>query len=242
MHLDTFCLPTFVLFSVKVLDLSLSVQQATFSSATPLPLLVAAPGAHGHISGAHSHQPHGGAGMKLEAVMENLQRQQAARLALEEKLRSQAEKDKDIRAVFEQQQHELAFRHYQASVRGALAAHRMAAVARRATDDSDADDERTALDDDEDERDMEEEDSANDGDDFDGPLAHYPPRQAGETESPKSAHALSRVQAPYTAVRQPESPHAQPQHHEWTYEEQFKQVRQYEQWHRKRKTSNSYAL
>lgn len=218
------------------------VQQATFSSATPLPLLVAAPGAHGHISGAHSHQPPGGAGMKLEAVMENLQRQQAARLALEEKLRSQAEKDKDIRAVFEQQQHqqELAFRHYQASVRGALAAHRMAAAAAaatRATEDSDADDERTALDDDEDERDMEE-DSANDGDDFDGPLAHYAPRQAaqsGETESPKSAHALSRVQAPYTVVRQPESPNAQPQHHEWTYEEQFKQVRQHKQWNSKRK-------
>lgn len=210
------------------LDLFLSVQQAAFSSATPLPLLVAASGAHGHISGAHSHQPHGGAGMKLEAVMENLQKQQAARLALEEKLRSQAEKD-NIRAVFEQQQqqHELAFRHYQASVRGALAAHRMATAATRATDDSDADDERTALDDDEDERDMEEDDSANDGDVFDVPLAHYAPRQAahsGDTESPKSAHALSRVQAPYTAVRQPESPQAQPQHHEWTYEEQFKQV------------------
>lgn len=169
--------------------------------------------------------------MKLEAVMENLQRQQAARLALEEKLRSQAEKDKDIRAVLEQQQHqqELAFRHYQASVRGALAAHRMAA-APRATDDSDADDERTALDDDEDERDMEEDDSANDGDDFEGPLGQYAPRQAArsaETESPKSAHALSRIQAPFTVARQPESPHAQPQHHEWTYEEQFKQVRQH---------------
>lgn len=208
------------------------MQQAAFTSATPLPLLVAAPGAHGHISGAHSHQPPGVAGMKLEAVMENLQRQQAARLALEEKLRSQSEKDKDIRAVLEhqQQQQELAFRHYQASVRGALAAHRMAA-APRATDDSDADDERTALDDDEDERDMEE-DSANDGEDFEGPLAHYAPRLAartGETESPKSAHALSRVQAPYTVARQPESPHAQPQHHEWTYEEQFKQVKPHQQ-------------
>lgn len=211
------------------------MQQAAFSSATPLPLLVAASGAHGHISGAHSHQPPGSAGMKLEAVMENLQRQQAARLALEEKLRSQAGKDKDIRAVLEQQQQqqELAFRHYQASVRGALAAHRMAAAVPRTTDDSDADDERTALDDDdEDERDMEEEEySVNDGDDFEGPtLGQYAPRHAaarsGETESPKSAHALTRVQAPYAVARQPESPHAQPQHHEWTYEEQFKQVRQ----------------
>ncbi|XP_060763270.1 AT-rich interactive domain-containing protein 3A isoform X1 [Neoarius graeffei] len=206
-----------------------SALQAAFSSASPLPLLVAAPGAHGHISGAHSNQPPGGAGMKLEAVMENLQRQQAARLALEEKLRSQAGKDKDIRAVLEQQQ-ELAFRHYQASVRGALEAHRMSAQVPRATDDSDADDERTALDDDdEDERDMEEEEySVNDGDDFGGPaLGHYAPRHAaarsGETGSPKSAHALTRVQAPYAVARQPVSPHAQPQHHEWTYEEQFKQ-------------------
>lgn len=220
------------------------MQQAAFSSATPLPLLVAAPGTHGHISGAHTHQPPGSAGMKLEAVMENLQRQQAARLALEEKLRSQAEKDKDIRAVLEQQQQqqELALRHYQASVRGALAAHRMAAhrmaAAPRATDDSDADDERTALDDDEDERDMQEEDSANDGDDFERSLAHYAPRhpaRSGETESPKSAHAPSRIQAPFTMARQPESPHAQPQHHEWTYEEQFKQVRQHDRWHSKRK-------
>ncbi|XP_060763271.1 AT-rich interactive domain-containing protein 3A isoform X2 [Neoarius graeffei] len=207
-----------------------SALQAAFSSASPLPLLVAAPGAHGHISGAHSNQPPGGAGMKLEAVMENLQRQQAARLALEEKLRSQAGKDKDIRAVLEQQQ-ELAFRHYQASVRGALEAHRMSAQVPRATDDSDADDERTALDDDdEDERDMEEEEySVNDGDDFGGPaLGHYAPRHAaarsGETGSPKSAHALTRVQAPYAVARQPVSPHAQPQHHEWTYEEQFKQL------------------
>lgn len=169
--------------------------------------------------------------------MENLQRQQAARLALEEKLRSQAEKDKDLRAVLQQQQHELAFRHYQASVRGALEAHRMAVVQPRATEDSDADDERTALDDDEDERDMEEEeeedDSVNDdGDVFEGPLAHFAPRHAarsGDAESPKSAHALSRVQPPYTVAREPESPNAQPQHHEWTYEEQFKQVRKYEQ-------------
>ncbi|KAF5905625.1 AT-rich interactive domain-containing protein 3A, partial [Clarias magur] len=206
--------------------------QAAFTSASSLPLLV--PGAHGHLAGAHSHQPPGGvggAGMKLEAVMENLQRQQAARLALEEKLRSQAEKDKDLRAVLQQQQQEFAFRHYHASVREALEAHRTAVVQPRATDDSDADDERTALDDDEDERDMEEEeeeDSANDdGDVFDGPLAHYAPRHAarpGDTESPKSAHALSRGQPQYTVAREPESPNAQPQHHEWTYEEQFKQL------------------
>ncbi|KAI5088398.1 AT-rich interactive domain-containing protein 3A isoform X1 [Silurus meridionalis] len=205
-----------------------SALQAAFSSASPLPLplLVAAPGAHGHLSAAHSHQPAGGAGMKLEAVMENLQKQQAARLALEEKLRSQAEKDRDLRAVLEQQQQqqELAFRHYQASVRGALAAHRMKTILNLDDSDSDADDERTALDDDddEDERDAEDEDSAKDGDDLAGDLARYASCHAarfGGNESPKS----SRGQTPYTGGRQPESPHAQPQHHEWTYEEQFKQ-------------------
>ncbi|XP_062874023.1 AT-rich interactive domain-containing protein 3A [Trichomycterus rosablanca] len=204
-----------------------SALQATFSTASALPLLMAS-GTHSHFSAAHSHHPTAGAGMKLEAVMENLQRQQAARLALEEKLRGQAEKDKEFRAVLEHHHHQqqaLAFRHYQASVRGALAAHRLPA-AQRATDESDADDERTAMDDEEDERDLEEEDSMNEGDELEGAISHYPPRHAvhtGEDESPKSAHALTRVQAPYTVARQTESPSAQPQHHEWTYEEQFKQ-------------------
>ncbi|KAF3851607.1 hypothetical protein F7725_013379 [Dissostichus mawsoni] len=83
-----------------------------------------APSASSHslFPGAQSQQPASG-GMKLEAVMENLQRQQAARLALEEKLR-QAETEKDLRSMVESQIHQqaLAFRHYQAAMRGALAA------------------------------------------------------------------------------------------------------------------------
>lgn len=193
-----------------------------------------ASGTHTHFQGAH---PNAGAGMKLEAVMENLQRQQAARLALEDKLRGQAEKDKELRAALEyhhhqqQQQQALAFRHYQASVRGALAAHREHQQQRAAPDESDADDERTALDDDDEERELEE-DSANEGNELGGAFSQYPPRHPGGTESPQSAHALSRVQAPYTAARQSESPNAQAQHHEWTYEEQFKQVRRNPQWPR----------
>ncbi|XP_075049855.1 AT-rich interactive domain-containing protein 3C isoform X2 [Mixophyes fleayi] len=59
--------------------------------------------------------------MRLEAVMENLQRQQAARLALEEKLRQ--EKDRELRCLVESriQQQALAIRHYQAAVRAAAA-------------------------------------------------------------------------------------------------------------------------
>ncbi|XP_051981929.1 AT-rich interactive domain-containing protein 3A-like isoform X2 [Xyrauchen texanus] len=217
-----------------------SALQAAFSSVNTLPVLV-------NSSSAHS-QSSGGGGMKLEAVMENLQRQQAARLALEEKLR-QAEKEKDIRSMVESQiqQQALAFRHYQAAVRGVLegGAHKfpMASLGHPGehtvhSDIDDDDDDDPDLDrgiDDED-RDLEEDDSMNEcgGDeDLEGPLAHYPPRHAiytGAGQSPKSTHThLSRVQPSYAAPRQAESPsglasQAQSQHHEWTYEEQFKQL------------------
>ncbi|XP_061115520.1 AT-rich interactive domain-containing protein 3A isoform X2 [Conger conger] len=195
--------------------------------------------------------------MKLEAVMENLQRQQAARLALEEKLR-QAEKEKDLRSMVESQiqQQAIAFRHYQAAVRGAFAAgvpdsstgggsavdrqlaHRD--VPRHNADDSDMDDEvdcdRGMAD--EEDRDPEEDEMENEGDvdeDMKGSLTHYQPRHtlhSGAGQSPKSnaVHVLSRVGQPsYLASRQPESPsevatHGQSQHHDWTYEEQFKQL------------------
>ncbi|XP_026884658.2 AT-rich interactive domain-containing protein 3A [Electrophorus electricus] len=231
-----------------------SALQAAFSSANNLPLHVPSSTSHSHFSGAQSHSS-SGTGMKLEAVMENLQRQQAARLALEEKLR-QAEKDKDIRSMVESQiqQQALAFRHYQASVRGAFAGgapnspgsssserhrnhHDVQRLAER-VDDSDIDDEQDVdREMDEDDRDLEEDDSMNEGlgdDDLEGPLAHYPPRHtlhSGAGQSPKSISALplSRVQPPYAVPRQPESPsalapHVQSQHHEWTYEEQFKQL------------------
>ncbi|XP_043096196.1 AT-rich interactive domain-containing protein 3A isoform X3 [Puntigrus tetrazona] len=213
-----------------------SALQAAFSSASTLPLLVSSSGAHSHSSG--------GSGMKLEAVMENLQRQQAARLALEEKLR-QAEKEKDIRSMVESQIHQqaIAFHHYQAAVRGAFASgapNSSSGHPRERTAESDIDDEDDDPDldrgmDDED-RDLEEDDSMNEAggdEDLEGPLAHYPPRLAvypGAGQSPKSTPIhLSRVQPTYPAPRQAESPsalapQAQSQHHEWTYEEQFKQL------------------
>uniref|UniRef100_A0A673KHY9 AT-rich interactive domain-containing protein 3 n=1 Tax=Sinocyclocheilus rhinocerous TaxID=307959 RepID=A0A673KHY9_9TELE len=210
--------------------------QAAFSSANTLPLLVSSSGPHSHSSG--------GSGLKLEAVMENLQRQQAARLALEEKLR-QAEKEKEIRSMVESQIHQqaIAFRHYQAAVRGAFASGAPNSSPghpheRTADSDIDNEDDDPDLDrgmDDED-RDLEEDDSMNEAggdEDLEGPLAHYPPRLAvypGARQSPKSTPIhLSRVQPTYPAPRQAESPsglapQAQSQHHEWTYEEQFKQL------------------
>lgn len=177
--------------------------------------------------------------------MENLQRQQAARLALEEKIR-QAEKEKDIRSMVESQiqQQALAFRHYQAAVRGAFAAgapNSSSGHPNERTADSDIDDDDDADLDldrgmDDEERDLDEDDSMNEGggdEDLEGHLAHYPPRHAvypGAGQSPKSTPIhLSRVQPPYPAPGQAESPsglapQAQSQHHEWTYEEQFKQV------------------
>ncbi|TRY81801.1 hypothetical protein DNTS_023124, partial [Danionella cerebrum] len=158
-----------------------SALQAAFSSASTLPLLVSSAGAHGHSSGG------GGGGMKLEAVMENLQRQQAARLALEEKLR-QAEKEKDIRSMVESQiqQQALAFRHYQAAVRGAFAAGAPSSghpLQRAPDSDIDDEDEEDDLDRgmDDEERDLDEDDSMNEGggdEEMEGPLAHYPPRHA----------------------------------------------------------------
>ncbi|KAK7164867.1 hypothetical protein R3I94_003299 [Phoxinus phoxinus] len=215
-----------------------SALQAAFSSASTLPLLVSSSSAHSQSSG--------GGGMKLEAVMENLQRQQAARLALEEKIR-QAEKEKDIRSMVESQIHQqaLAFRHYQAAVRGAFAAgapnsssgHPNERTADSDIDDDEDDDADLDLDRgmDDEERDLDEDDSMNEGggdEDLEGPLAHYPPRHAvypGAGQSPKSTPIhLSRIQPPYPCPGQAESPsglapQAQSQHHEWTYEEQFKQ-------------------
>lgn len=183
--------------------------------------------------------------MKLEAVMENLQRQQAARIALEEKLR-QAEKEKDIRSMVESQiqQQAIAFRHYQAAVRGAFGpgvpnpstGHPLERTADSDIDDDDDDDPDLDRGMDDEDRDLEEDDSMNEAggdEDLEGPLAHYPPRHAvypGAGQSPKSTPIhLSRVQPAYPAPRQAESPsglapQAQSQHHEWTYEEQFKQV------------------
>uniref|UniRef100_W5LJK1 AT-rich interactive domain-containing protein 3 n=1 Tax=Astyanax mexicanus TaxID=7994 RepID=W5LJK1_ASTMX len=215
-----------------------SALQATFSSASSLPLLV--PSSAPHSGGG------GAGGMKLEAVMENLQRQQAARLALEEKLR-QAERDGDFRAAVEthMQQQALAFRRYHASVRGALAGAGApgSAERHRLSGRSDTDEEVDAEEleeqenggEDDDDDDLGEGDSLNEGgmeeemEGVEGVLGHYPARLP--LHSPNSALPLPRLQQPQyvPAPRQPGSPsglsaHTHPQQHEWTYEEQFKQL------------------
>uniref|UniRef100_A0A672GGI6 AT-rich interactive domain-containing protein 3 n=1 Tax=Salarias fasciatus TaxID=181472 RepID=A0A672GGI6_SALFA len=164
-------------------------------------------------------------GMRLEAVMENLQRQQAARLALEEKLR-QADQEKDLRCAVEShiQQQALAFRHYQAAVRGALAAGVSASAARgtlphlgvrrggcgESPGTDPEPDEQEAMEE-------EEEEEEEPGDQYQG---------AGLSPD---ISLVTRVPAAFAPGRRPESPPGpqQPQagpQHEWTYEEQFKQV------------------
>ncbi|XP_051786003.1 AT-rich interactive domain-containing protein 3A [Erpetoichthys calabaricus] len=229
-----------------------SALQTAFSSANSLPLLGSTAPSHSHFSGSQAH-PVGG-GMKLEAVMENLQRQQAARLALEEKLR-QAEKQKEIRSMVETQiqQQALALRHYHESVRGSFAPRgtesspgasapdrqqiRPAPPRQIDPDESDMDDEAEG-DHEDDERDLDEDDLDDEGamdEDVEGDMPHFRPRhpgQGGAGQSPKgsSVHVLPRVGQPqYCAPGQSPSPsgtaqQGQSQHHEWTYEEQFKQL------------------
>lgn len=176
--------------------------------------------------------------------MENLQRQQAARLALEEKIR-QAETEKDLRSMMESQihQHALAFRHYQAAMQGALAAGvanpspgvtlPQMEVRRAEKDNRLGSDEKER---DEEEDDMDEHEIMNEEEEgeHDVGLNHYQHRQSSlqvACLTPESApmHLMARVPVAFTPSRRPESPsaHLQSQHHEWTYEEQFKQVRQH---------------
>lgn len=218
-----------------------SALQGSFSSASSLPLPAPSASSHSLFPGAQSQQPASG-GMKLEAVMENLQRQQAARLALEEKLR-QAETEKDLRSMVESQIHQqaLAFRHYQAAMRGALAAgvaNSSPGVTlphmevRRADEDSSRpgsdDRERDDEGEDMDEQDLMDEDE--EGEEDIG-LNHFQHRQSsllqGACLPPKSTpmHLMARVPAAFAPGRHAESPSAPPpQHHDWTYEEQFKQL------------------
>ncbi|XP_044053648.1 AT-rich interactive domain-containing protein 3A isoform X2 [Siniperca chuatsi] len=219
-----------------------SALQGSFPSGS-LHLQAPSASSHSPFPGAQSHQP-GSGGMKLEAVMENLQRQQAARLALEEKLR-QAETEKDLRSMVESQIHQqaLAFRHYQAAMRGALAAgvaNSSSGVtlphmeARRA--DEDGSSSRPSSDDKE--RDEEGDDMTDqeivgeeeEGED-DAGLNHYQHLHSslqGACLPPKSAptHLMARAPASFAPAHRGESPsaHPQSQHHEWTYEEQFKQL------------------
>uniref|UniRef100_A0A3P9H9A9 AT-rich interactive domain-containing protein 3 n=1 Tax=Oryzias latipes TaxID=8090 RepID=A0A3P9H9A9_ORYLA len=171
-------------------------------------------------SPASQQQPPSG-GMKLEAVMEHLQRQQAARLALEEQ-RRQAEREQELRSHLQRQA--LAFCQYQTAVRGALPAGAGEAAATAALpppleEDADSESERRAQGGDP------EEQEVVDGGGGDGAMlsrlhlqARLPPRSA-------SAHPVARIPVGFLEASCAESPPARPQsQHEWTYEEQFKQV------------------
>ncbi|CAM5112531.1 unnamed protein product [Eretmochelys imbricata] len=173
---------------------------AAFSSPGSLPL--PGPGAGGGSPGRGAALPApGGGGLRLEAVMENLQRQQAARLArVEEKLRrGPAEPGPgQLRSVVGSrvQQQALAIQHYQAAVRCGLAPRGRLGGSPPGPGAPDHEEE-------EEEEDLEEEAGA----------ARYPPRSpSAPQQRPEPARSLS-------PPRQPP-----PQHHEWTYEEQFKQL------------------
>ncbi|XP_035245718.1 AT-rich interactive domain-containing protein 3A-like [Anguilla anguilla] len=221
-----------------------SALQTAFSSANALPLLVSTTSAHHHLSGSQSHPP--SSGMKLEAVMENLQRQQAARLALEEKLRY-TQKDKEVRSIVESQfqQQAIAFRQYQAAFRGSFPAgildqrsetssalpHQTALKYPEPADDSDVDDELEHTRGLEDENQHLEEDELERERITKEDFAHSSP-QIRERHDPKgvTVNLLPSDGHPsYTAQRQSVSPggvatHVQTHQHEWTYEEQFKQL------------------
>ncbi|XP_023692270.1 AT-rich interactive domain-containing protein 3A-like isoform X2 [Paramormyrops kingsleyae] len=219
-----------------------SALQTAFSSATSLPILVSPGQTHSHFPGSQSHQPAGG--MKLEAVMENLQRQQAARLAVQERLR-QAEKEKHIRSLVEVQikQRTLALGHYQAAIQSALAAgepgsplgtssenrqhvNRDLLSYNETEEHSDsaselADDPGTDAED----RDLEEGGLENGGvvaDVAEGESRGSPSRSSLQRGT--AAQTLPRAgRQPCPAPGQSQSPGGATQH-EWTYEEQFRQL------------------
>ncbi|XP_068166165.1 AT-rich interactive domain-containing protein 3A [Antennarius striatus] len=216
-------------------------KQGSFSSAGIHPYQTPQTSSHTAPPGVPAHHPVIG-GTKLEAVMENLQRQQAARLAIEEKLR-QSETAKDLRSAVESQiyPHAPAFRHYRAAMRGAGVANSSVRVTTlphmdvpRDSDDGnstrvDSDDKECV----EEDHDMEERNIMNEDDEGKDcvTLNHFPHQQSPlrvTSLAPQSAamYLMARVPSAFAPARRAESPSAQTQsqHHDWTYEEQFKQL------------------
>ncbi|XP_077346681.1 AT-rich interactive domain-containing protein 3C [Lithobates pipiens] len=234
---------------------SKSALQAAFSTASSLPSLLVATSSH-HGSPFPISRPtqppqtvSTGGGMRLEAVMENLQRQQAARLALEEKLRQ--EKDRELRCLVESriQQQALAIRHYQAAVRAAAAAAVTTPTILNSTNTSTTttasssilSQNRTSLifphtpiqkSEDEDSKHKSEGEEADfdddDMDDEEGEEEEEHMEMNSNIQPGSPSKGLSRVnqsQLPNTSSQSNNlSPNGQSGHHEWTYEEQFKQL------------------
>uniref|UniRef100_A0A8C5LHN7 AT-rich interactive domain-containing protein 3 n=1 Tax=Leptobrachium leishanense TaxID=445787 RepID=A0A8C5LHN7_9ANUR len=193
----------------------------------------------------------GGGGMRLEAVMENLQRQQAARLALEEKLRQ--EKDRELRCMVESriQQQALAIRHYQAAVRAAAAAVvtsptnsntsntttitsspavtqlRPPLIFPRAAPGRPEDEEPKSRSEGEegdyDDEEMDDEDGEEEEEDNHDVSSHLQKPGSPNNGVTRTGHSEMQIGGT-TGTAQDMSPNGQTGHHEWTYEEQFKQL------------------
>ncbi|XP_072270090.1 AT-rich interactive domain-containing protein 3C [Pyxicephalus adspersus] len=234
---------------------SKSALQAAFPASTSLPSLLVATSSHhsSPFSVSRPTQPSqtgsAGGGMRLEAVMENLQRQQAARLALEEKIRQ--EKDRELRCLVESriQQQALAIRHYQAAVRAAAVAAVTTPSISKTTNtttittasNATLSQNRTSLifprtpmqksDDEESKHKSEGEEADFDDEDMDDEEGeeeeeHMEMNSNIQPGSPSKGLArVNQSQLPNTSSQSHSlSPNGQSGQHEWTYEEQFKQL------------------
>ncbi|OCT56922.1 hypothetical protein XELAEV_18004226mg [Xenopus laevis] len=184
----------------------------------------------------------GGSGMRLEAVMENLQRQQSARLLVEEKLRQ----EKELRCLVESriQQQAIAIRQYQAAAETtspssmnptnsstpspAPSHNRPPLIFPRTQGKGSEEEEQMHKSDGEEEMDYEEELDDEEGEeeeDEDGETASNIQLQGSPS---KGGPRIGHSQVPNTSnpgQSQALSPGAgQTGHHDWTYEEQFKQL------------------
>ncbi|XP_044149605.1 AT-rich interactive domain-containing protein 3A-like [Bufo gargarizans] len=239
---------------------SKSALQAAFSAPTSMPSLLVSASSH-HSSpfpisrpSQSSQSVSSGGGMRLEAVMENLQRQQAARLALEEKLRQ--EKDRELRCLVESriQQQALAIRQYQAAVRAAAAVATVvtspspsntinATTTSTSATSSTVSQNRPTLiytrvpvhqpeeeepkhKSDGDDADFEDEDMEDeDGEEEDEEDLEMSSNIQRPDSPGKIVSGVGHSQMPNTSSQsQALSPNGQPGPHEWTYEEQFKQL------------------
>ncbi|XP_070402412.1 AT-rich interactive domain-containing protein 3A [Nothobranchius furzeri] len=189
-----------------------SAVQGSLSAARSFARPAASASNHSRLQDAQTHQPSGG--MKLEAVMETLQRQQAARLVLEEKLRVAEQKQQP-----HVHQQALDPRHYQAAMRAGggpafTLSHREDADMRVWTNDQDGGDT--------DNQEITDEEE-NDGSSSDLPQQRPSAlRRPGLSTQGARGQLMTRV--PGSTLPAPSSGFPTAHHHEWTYEEQFKQL------------------
>lgn len=172
---------------------------------------------------------HGGAGTKLQAVMENLQRQQAARLALEEKLNlTQTEVHSFVESHINRRVR--AFHRYQTAMQDVLTAEVSNSLSgvplsglkiRRTHENADAPSADTGRDK-EDTDETEPTEQTTDDQDFELNSFHLRQSSVVGLRVPPQNSPMFVMSAVPTC----ESPSAgATQQHGWTYEEQFKQVR-----------------